>query len=140
MSNELFISVASLVISGIAVFFSYQLSRKADEANKIARKALELQKQLAPSPWSKLVRVEGACYEITNTSGRNSLVTVIKAIPEEAAGLLINNNQMPKYVGNGDSFKILIAQVDGGDLDAVKIEYYYEDDPETTHNVTRNVN
>lgn len=140
MPNELFISVASLVISGIAVFFSYQLARKADEANKIARKALELQKQLAPSPWSKLVRVEGACYEITNTSGRNSLVTVIKAIPEEAAGLLINNNQMPKYVGNGDSFKILIAQVMGGGLDAVKIEYYYEDDPETTYNVTRNVN
>ncbi|MFU9974752.1 hypothetical protein ACNF5K_02710 [Fannyhessea vaginae] len=140
MSNELFISVASLVISGIAVFFTYQLARKADEANKIARKALEIQKQLAPSPWSKLVRVEGACCEITNTSGRNSLVTVIKAIPEEAAGLLINNNRMPKYVGNGDSFKILIAQVMGGGLDAVKIEYCYEDDPETTYNVTRNVN
>lgn len=68
------------------------------------------------------------------------VITVIKAIPGNAAGLIVSNKRMPKYVANGDEFKILIAQDMGGYLNAVKIEYYYEEDPETIHNITRNVN
>lgn len=42
------------------------------------------------------------------------VITVIKAIPGNAAGLIVSNKRMPKYVANGDEFKILNAQDMGG--------------------------
>ena len=76
MSPELIISSASVIVASIAIFFAWKSAReahiandKSEEANKIARQALDLQKRLAPAPWSEIIRSSTIKNLIKNTSG-----------------------------------------------------------------------
>lgn len=147
MSPELIISSTSVIVALIAIFFAWKSAReahiandKSEEANKIARQALDLQRRLAPAPWSEIIRSIPIKNLIKNTSGHNSIITSIEAIPESASWLLKIDRSMPICVNNGDSFQLSITRVAWGNLESIKIQWHYEDDPDSTHEITRNVN
>ena len=147
MSPELIISSASVIVASIAIFFAWKSAReahiandKSEEANKIARQALDLQRRLAPAPWSEIIRSSPIKNLIKNTSGHNSIITSIEAIPESASWLLKIDRSMPICVNNGDSFQLSIERVPWRGIESIKIKWHYEDDPDYTHETTRNVN
>lgn len=147
MSPELIISSVSVIVASIAIFFAWKSAReahiandKSEEANKIARQALDLQRRLAPAPWSEIIRNSATKNLIKNTSGHNSIITSIEAIPESASNLLNVGRSMPTCVNNGDSFQLSITRAAWSGIESIKIKWHYEDDPDSTHEITRNVN
>lgn len=147
MSPELIISFASVIVASIAIFFAWKSAReahiandKSEEANKIARQALDLQRRLAPAPWSEIIRSSATKNLIKNTSGHNSIITSIEAIPESASWLLKIDRSMPIRVNNGDSFQLKIERATLSVIESIKIKWHYEDDPDSTHEIIRNVN
>lgn len=140
-------SILSFGVAAIAVIVAIwsalearTANRKAAEANRISKEALDLQRLHSPAPWSELQKVGKNNYQITNQSGRDIQILEVLSHPVEASGLLFAEN-LPILVSNGDRYQLMIVGVMGSGVEAIEIIWSYTEDPsQERHHTHRNVN
>ncbi|WP_143015712.1 hypothetical protein [Microbacterium sp. 77mftsu3.1] len=94
-------SVTAVAARDAAVLAQQKAAEALEEANEIARDALEAQRSLRPPSWGEIREIDQGIYAVANTSGRTVEVTAVKPLSRSLP--IFDPGDLPIKLQHGES-------------------------------------